>query len=206
MLKGLKRFILTVETAKHRVFVFLPEGVVGEHGTVSFGLDDAYSLGVLSSRCHVVWSLSTGGTLEDRPRYNKTVCFDPFPFPACDKSQQTRISALGEDLDVHRKRQQAAHPGLTLTGMYNVLTKLRSGAVLTVKEKTIHEQGLCAVLKDIHDRLDVAVAEAYGWPADLSDEQILERLVALNAVRAAEEAKGKVRWLRPEYQKPLHSH
>jgi|SRR5881296_3898931 len=41
-----------------------------------------------------------------------------------------------------------------------------------------------------HKKLDAAVAAAYGWPADLSDEQILERLLALNLERAAEEAKA----------------
>jgi len=58
------------------------------------------------------------------------------------------------------------------------------------------------VMKELHDRLDAAVAEAYGWPADLSDDEILSRLVALNKERAAEEARGQVRWLRPEYQIP----
>jgi hypothetical protein len=58
------------------------------------------------------------------------------------------------------------------------------------------------VLKQIHDELDAAVADAYGWPADLTDEEILARLVVLNAERAAEEARGLVRWLRPEFQNP----
>ncbi|MEX0728709.1 MAG: hypothetical protein WD065_20720, partial [Planctomycetaceae bacterium] len=89
-------------------------------------------------------------------------------------------------VDVHRKRQQAAHPSLTMTGMYNVLEKLRAGEPLSAKEQTIHEQGLVSVLKQVHDELDAAVFEAYGWPASLSDEEILERLVALNAERAAE--------------------
>ena len=52
------------------------------------------------------------------------------------------------------------------------------------------------------DDLDAAVFDAYGWPHDLTDEQILERLVALNAERAAEEARGLVRWLRPDFQNP----
>jgi hypothetical protein len=65
-----------------------------------------------------------------------------------------------------------------------------------------HEQGLVSVLKQIHDDLDAAVFDAYGWPRHLSDEAILERLVALNAERAAEEARGLVRWLRPEFQNP----
>ncbi|NJD39608.1 MAG: hypothetical protein FIA89_14995 [Geobacter sp.] len=73
---------------------------------------------------------------------------------------------------------------------------------MTAKEKAIHEQGLISVLKQLHDELDAAVADAYGWPVDLPDEEILVRLVALNAERAAEEAQGLVRWLRPEYQNP----
>lgn len=89
-----------------------------------------------------------------------------------------------------------------MTGMYNVLEKLRSGEALTAKEKDIHEQGLVSVLKQIHEDLDTAVFEAYGWPRDLTDEQILERLVALNAERAEEEKRGLIRWLRPEFQNP----
>ena len=58
------------------------------------------------------------------------------------------------------------------------------------------------ILKELHDKLDAAVAEAYGWPADLSDNDILVRLVALNQQRAREEANGTVRWLRPDYQIP----
>jgi hypothetical protein len=53
---------------------------------------------------------AAGGTLEDRPRYNKTRCFDPFPFPACDEGTKTRVRELGERLDAHRKRRQAEHP------------------------------------------------------------------------------------------------
>jgi REP element-mobilizing transposase RayT len=72
---------------------------------------------------------------------------------------------------------------------------------LTPKERTIHEQGLVAVLRQLHDELDAAVADAYGWPADLPAGEILQRLVELNARRAAEEASGVIRWLRPEYQR-----
>jgi len=46
------------------------------------------------------------------------------------------------------------------------------------------------------------VAAAYGWPADLSAAEIVERVVALNRERAAEEAAGHVRWLRPAFQAP----
>jgi hypothetical protein len=136
------------------------------------------------------------------PVYVKTRCFETFPFPLPTASQASRIRDLGERLDAHRKRQQALHPELTLTDLYNVLEKERAGEPLNVKEKKVHEQGLVGLLRQLHDELDAAVAAAYGWPADLSDAEILERLVRLNAERAAEEAAGLVRWLRPEYQAP----
>jgi hypothetical protein len=74
------------------------------------------------------------------------------------------------------------------------------------------------VLKSLHDELDAAVLAAYGWSdlqSALTDhakpearaaavETLLERLVALNARRAAEEASGTVRWLRPEFQLRAH--
>jgi hypothetical protein len=199
--QGLRRFIATSEVAKHRVFVFydLPQ-CLADGSLAAIALEDAYFLGVLSSRFHERWSLSTGGTLEDRPRYQNGPCFLPFPFPAATDSQKQKIRELGEALDAHRKKQQAAHPGLTITGMYNVLEKLRSGEELSAKERKIHDDGLVSVLKKIHDDLDTSVFDAYGWPATLSDDEILERLVALNHERAAEEKRGLVRWLRPEFQ------
>ena len=253
-LQGLDSYIVTSEVAKHRVFTTLewPEDLI-DGSVIAIATDDPIVLGVMSSVVSATWSLVAAGTLEDRPRFHTTTSFDPFPFPdlhAADKfagpigvavvnpdgttcASETfgdypsdRIRVLGEQLDAHRKRQQAAHPELTLTGMYNVLEKLRSGEVLSARERTIHEQGLVSVLRQIHDELDAAVLGAYGW-ADLLpllrtahgndnpaegqsredarrafDEAVLERLVALNAERAAEEARGLVRWLRPEFQNP----
>lgn len=201
-LTGLPRYIATVMTAKHRVFQFLNSEILPDQMLVCIALDDAYFLGVLSSRVHVVWALAAGGRLGvgNDPRYNKTRCFEPFPFPVATPDLQTRIRDLAEVLDAHRKRQQAAHPALTLTGMYNVLAKLRSGEALTAKDKLIHEQGLVAVLKQLHDELDEAVLAAYGWTDQPDDATLLERLVALNAERAREEAGRTVRWLRPAYQ------
>jgi hypothetical protein len=110
--------------------------------------------------------------------------------------------------------------------MYNVLGKLRSGEPLTARERVIHEHGLVSVLRQLHDEIDAAVLDAYGWSDLLPllrvshgndaatedmgrdeakrsfDEAILERLVALNAERAAEEARGLIRWLRPYFQHP----
>lgn len=201
-LTGLNRFIATVETAKHRFFVFVDGEVLPDQKLRVVALNNAYFLALLQSRPHLVWSLARGATLEDRPVYNGTTCFDPFPFPDLTDDQRARLHALGEELDAHRKRQQAAHPKLTLTQMYNVLEKLRAGEAIEGKDREIYDQGLVGILRDLHDRIDAAVAEAYGWPADLGDEEILFRLVALNKERAAEEARGLIRWLRPEYQNP----
>jgi hypothetical protein len=201
-LKGLSRYIATVETAKHRVFVFLDASILPDNRLVNFAFADAFALGVLSSSIHVAWTLATGGTLEDRPIYTKSRCFDPFPFPACPDAQKQTIRDLAERLDAHRKRQQQLHPSLTLTGMYNVLEKLRVGEEFTEQDHHIYDAGLIGSLRELHDSLDRAVFDAYGWPEALTTEQVLERIVALNAERCAEEASGLIRWLRPEYQAP----
>jgi hypothetical protein len=200
-LAGLKRAIVTPLTAKHRPFIFCDVRTVADSTTVIFAFDDAFHLGVLSSRIHVTFSLAAGGRLGvgNDPRYNKTDCFDPFPFPICGEAEKKPIRKLSEELDAHRKRVQTQH-GLTLTGLYNVLEKIRAGEKLTDKEKLIHDAGLVSVLKQLHDDLDTAVFAAYGWPATLTDAEILERLVALNAERAAEEKRGIIHWLRPDYQ------
>ncbi|MBC6607594.1 class I SAM-dependent DNA methyltransferase [Hymenobacter sp. BT188] len=203
-LNSLPRYIATVETAKHRTFQFLEADILPDNMLIAIALDDAYYLGVLSSRFHNVWALATGGDLGgNTPRYNKTRCFDPFPFPAATAEQQARIRELAEQLDAHRKRQQALHPSLTLTDLYNVVEKLRAGQPLaTAKEHTINQQGLASVVFSLHQQLDAAVAEAYNCPPDLPDADILTRLVRLNHERAREEQAGHVRYLRPAYQAP----
>lgn len=198
---GLNRYIATVETSKHRTFQFLEAEVLPDNKLVVLTIDDAFQLGVLSSRIHVIYSLAAGSWLGvgNDPVYAKSRCFDPFPFPLCGEPEKNHIRKLAEELDAHRKRVQAQH-GLTLTGLYNVLEKIRAGEKLTDKEKVIHAAGLVSVLKQLHDDLDTAVFAAYGWPASLTDAEILERLVALNAERAAEEKRGVIHWLRPDYQ------
>jgi hypothetical protein len=203
-LATLSRYIVTVETAKHRVFQFIGRNTLPDNRLICIAVDDAYGLGVLSSKIHVVWTLHTGGLLEDRPIYTKSVCFDPFPFPDPSDALKSEIRAVAEELDALRKRQQAEHPGLTLTQIYNVLEKLRAKQGLSEAEEAIKAKGLVLIVKELHDKLDSLVARAYGWPENLSDEDILARLVALNAERAAEEKRGLIRWLRPDYQ-PLRA-
>lgn len=202
-LNGLTRYIATIETAKHRIFQFLPMSIVPDNMLVCIASDDAFNLGVLSSRFHLIWTAGTGGTLEDRPRYTKSQCFDPFPFPA-DVSEplKHRLRTEAEALDTLRKRVLAEQDDLTLTKLYNVLEALRSGNALTALERDLHDRGLVTLLRERHDTIDALVAEAYGWPVDLTDEEILLRLVALNVARVAEEARGLIRWLRPSFQAP----
>jgi hypothetical protein len=89
-----------------------------------------------------------------------------------------------------------------MTGLYNVLEKLRVKQPLTPAEQDVHDAGHVSVLLHLHEALDVAVAEAYGWPHDLPAAEIVARVVALNLARRAEEAEGLVHWLRPEFQAP----
>jgi len=203
-LEPLKRYIVTVETAKHRTFQFLDGQILPDNKLVAIALDEASILAVLSSRQHVAWSLSAGSWLGvgNDPVYAKSKCFDPFPFPDPTEDQKARLRSLGDQLDAHRKAQQAAHPKLTLTGMYNVLEKLRANERIEGKDREIYDQGLVGILRDLHDQIDAAVADAYGWPATLTDDEILHRLVDLNRERAAEEARGHIRYLRPDYQNP----
>jgi hypothetical protein len=199
---GLKRFITTPYTARHRPFIFVDGATLPDAMAYAIASDDAFVLGVLSSRIHHVWSVASGGTLEDRPRYNSRATFLPFPFPHYTEQQKEHVRKLGEAIDAHRKGQQALHPNLTVTEMYNVIEKLRTGEPLTDRDRVIHDDGLISILKQIHDDLDAAVLAAYGWPANLTDEEILGHLIQLNAERVEEERTGTIRWLRPEYQKP----
>ncbi|MBF0324879.1 MAG: class I SAM-dependent DNA methyltransferase [Alphaproteobacteria bacterium] len=201
-LSGLPRYIATVETAKHRVFQFLDAAIRPDNKLIAVASADPFHLGVLSSRVHVVWALAAGGRLGvgNDPVYVKSACFDTFPFPEASPAQQASIGALAEELDGLRKRQLALHPDLTLTGLYNVLEKLRKGEPLTEPDRVVNDKGLVSTLKRLHDDLDSAVAAAYGWTTDLADQDILTRLVALNRDRWADEVAGKVRWLRPDFQ------
>jgi hypothetical protein len=203
-LEGMSRFIATVDTARHRIFQFIPATFILDDKSVIVAEDSADILAILTSRVHCIWALRAGGWLGqgNDSVYTKTRTFDPFPFPERNNGLSDRLGRLAEELDATRKLVLAEHGDLNLTGLYNLLEKLRSGVSLTRAEEDAVSRGRVLILQDLHDQIDALTAQAYGWPVDLNDEQILERLVALNAARAAEEAGGHVRWLRPEYQEP----
>jgi hypothetical protein len=203
-LVGLDRFVVSSRTSRHRVFQFLGPNFLPETKVLIVALRESWQLGVLSSQVHVAYATRRGGWhgVGNDPTYNHTECFDPFPFPDCSSEHKRHIGLLADRIDQHRKRQLADYPDLSLTNVYNVLEKLRSGEPLSEKEQVVHEQGLISVLKQLHDDLDSAVFAAYSWPGSLSVQEILARLVALNAERATDEAQGIIRWLRPEFQNP----
>lgn len=206
-IEALDRYVATTRTAKHRIFSFVSSTVISESKVIVICLSDGYSLGVLSSQVHRMFSYATGGWLGvgNDHTYNHTECFDPFPFPDATEAQKQTIGAIAEELDAHRKRVLESHEHLTLTGLYNVLERLKAGVRpddLDAKERRIFDDGLVLIIRELHERLDAAVAQAYGWPVDLPEEEVLSRLVALNKERADEEKRGLVRWLRPDYQIP----
>lgn len=236
LVEGLRRYISTPETSKHRLFQFLDKSIRPDNMLINLGFEEAKALAVYSSRTHYEWASATGARLGvgNDLRYSKLRTFDPFPFPVLTDARSGKLEQLGERLDVFRKERLAEHDFLTMTDMYNVLERLRELEVgagvapLSDKEKDIHEAGLISVLKDIHDEIDREVFAAYGWEdlgerlvgrpgattpsphksedQEAAEEELLTRLVALNQERAAEEKRGLVRWLRPEYQKPRLAH
>ncbi|PRY05597.1 DNA methyltransferase [Paraburkholderia sp. BL25I1N1] len=206
----LPRYIVTGQVAKHRVFQFVDASILPDDKLIVIASADALHLGVLSSAVHVQWALTAGGRLGvgNDPVYSKSICFEAFPFPSIDTGLSPELAEhirhLAVQIDSHRKAQQAADANVTVTASYNVLEKLRLNEALTAKEKVIYERGLVGVLKSLHDELDSAVLQAYGW-SDLhlpaNTDMLLERLVTLNSARVVEEAAGTVRWLRPEFQR-----
>lgn len=206
-IENTKRYIATVETARHRVFQFVGTNIVPDNKIIVLAFDHAAVLGVLCSKIHLQWTYARCGLIgmanfEAGHVYVKTNIFDPFPFPDATPEQRAAIAELAEELDETRKNALTEVPGLTMTEIYNLREKLRSGATMDFIEQDRATKARAGIVNRLHEQIDAAVADAYGWPADLSPSEIVTRLVALNAERAKEEAEGNIRWLRPDYQIP----
>jgi hypothetical protein len=202
---GLKAYLSTPETSKHRVFLRMETEILPDNTVVNFGLEEPFQLGVLSSTIHQNWVLELGGWLGfgNDNRYSKSLVFDPFPFP----DRSVSVGEIAERLDAIRRAALAENPRLTMTGLYNLVEDVRSGAELSAEREAEVVKARARIVAKLHDDLDLAVADAYGWGeewrrAPLPPGEIVARLVKLNAERAAEEAQGTIRWLRPDYQKP----
>lgn len=132
--RGLSRFIATTETAKHPFFQFFGAETLAEGTVAVFAFEDAIS----SASSPVALTSCGRSPPAARSKIGRVTtrrsAFEPFPFPAASEAQQALIRELGEALDAHRKRQQAQHPKLTLTDIYNVLERLRAGEPLNAKE------------------------------------------------------------------------
>jgi hypothetical protein len=176
------RCIVTPEVAKHRLFKWMEVGVIGDHTLHIIARDDDYFFGVVHSKLHQLWSLRSGSTLEDRPRYTSTRTFETFPFPwppGKEPKDDPRVEAIAiaaKELVESRNAWLNPHGASaadlkkrTLTNLYNQRPQW---------------------LEDGHRALDKAVLAAYGWPEDLSDAEILERLLALNRERSRASSVG----------------
>jgi hypothetical protein len=176
---GLDRCIVTSEIAKHRLFVWMQTDIIPDHRLHVIARRDDYFLGVLQSTAHTSWSLRMGSTFEDRPSYNSDTIFLTFPFPwppGTEPSEEAdpRVKAIADAArSLVRLRDAWLNPPdidprdlpkRTLTNLYNQRPEWLSNA---------------------HGALDEAVFAAYGWPSNLSKEEILARLLALNHERAA---------------------
>ena len=176
-LNGLPRHVTTSRHAKHRVFVWANPRIRCNDATIVFATANDYFFGVLQSRPLVLWALRMGTQLESRPRYTPTSTFETFPFPCppgkrpCDDPRVEAIAEAARELVEKRDRwlnpegaTEAQLKDRTLTNLYNQRPTW---------------------LAQAHERLDRAVLDAYGWPHDLSDEDMLSRLLALNLERAS---------------------
>jgi type II restriction/modification system DNA methylase subunit YeeA len=179
-LSSLRRCIVAPKHSKHFVMVWLDAAVLANDATVVFAREDDYFFGILHSRVHELWALRQGTHLGCTPRYTPTTCFETFPFPwppgkePADGPHVQAIAAAAKDLVEKRDRwlnpegaSEAELKKRTLTNLYNQRPTWLDLA---------------------HKKLDQAVLDAYAWPHDLTDDQILERLLALNLERAG--AKG----------------
>jgi type II restriction/modification system DNA methylase subunit YeeA len=218
-LQPLARFLVTGIVAKHRLFAWHQVPVNPDHALAVFAREDDYFFGILHSRFHEVWALKQGTRLETRPRYTPTTCFETFPFPNPTPVHETAIAAAAKELNELREgwlnppewttQKVLEFPG-SVNGPWSryVINPDKNGigtvryprleprdpdCAAKLKKRTLTNlyNERPAWLDLAHKKLDAAVASAYGWPIDLSDEQILERLLALNLERAAEEAKAQ---------------
>ncbi len=175
-LVGLDRFIATPEVAKHRLFAWVEATILCNQQTLVYARDDDYFFGVLHAKPHELWALRMGTSLEDRPRYTPTTTFETYPFPwppGKEPQDDARVQAIA---DAAKELVELRDAWLNPPDIF--------GAELNKRTLTNLYNEAPAWLKATHKWLDNAVFDAYGWPHDLSDEDILARLLALNLERA----------------------
>jgi type II restriction/modification system DNA methylase subunit YeeA len=176
VLQTLPKYIGTSMVSKHHIFVWIPSQVLPANLIIVIARADDYFFGILHSKVHELWALRLGTALEDRPRYTPTTTFETFPFPwppGQEPGDDPRVQAIAAAAcELVQKRDAWLNPlgasakdlkSCTLTNLYNQRPTWLDLA---------------------HRKLDETVLQAYGWPLEVSDEEILARLLALNQERA----------------------
>jgi type II restriction/modification system DNA methylase subunit YeeA len=180
-IKGLKRCIVTPEVAKHRVFDWMGTDTVPDHKLHVIARDNDFTFGILQSRVHESWALAQCSWIGvgNDPSYSSTRTFETFPFPwppgkeLQDDPLVTAIAAAARNL-VEKRDAWLNPPDISATEL-----KKRTLTNLYNDNPTW--------LRDAHRALDEAVLGAYGWPNDLTDEEMLTRLLQLNTERSPKE-------------------
>ena len=199
---GKPRYIATPNVAKHRLFIWLNSRIVPDGRLIIISRDDDATFGILHSRFHEAWALWLGNTLEDRPCYSPTACFQTFPFPeglspdipAVDYADDPRARHIADAAQrLVAQRNQWLHPSDCVTwedepaaGYPKRPVPRNEEAARRIKGRTLTNlyNERPQWLANAHAALDAAVAAAYGWPDDLSEEDALGRLLALNTARS----------------------
>lgn len=204
----LPRFIVTPVVAKHRIFAWRSAPTLAMNLLDVIACADDATFGILHSRFHELWSLRLGTSLEDRPRYTPTTCFETFPFPEHltprDTAQTAPTGPLAANIAAAARRlNELRENWLNPTEWVDwVITPeeekagfpkrpvARPGHEADLKKRTLTNlyNARPAWLALAHQELDHAVAAAYGWidyTAAMPDEEILRRLLALNLQRSA---------------------
>jgi type II restriction/modification system DNA methylase subunit YeeA len=204
-LSNLPRYIVTPETAEYRLFVWLSLPVLPDKNLIVIARDDDAAFGVLHSRFHEAWSLRLGTSLEDRPRYTSTTTFATFPFPsgltpdilASDYAGNPHAAAISA---AAKRLNELRNAWLNPPDWIDIIPEVVPGYPDRILPKTeaaaqLKERTLTKLyneppqwLGDAHRDLDAAVAAAYGWPADISEQDALASLLKLNLQRSSANA------------------
>ena len=204
-LSRIPRYLATPRVAKHRIFVWLDSRILPDCQLVVIARDDDACFGILHSRAHELWSLRlcTWLGVGNDPRYTPSTTFETFPFPkgltpnipASNQAADPRAQRIAEAAKrLHELREAWLNPPDLVVRMPEVvpgypdrLLPKDEAAAKELKKRTLTNlyNQRPAWLANLHRELDEAVAAAYGWPGDLSDEEILARLLELNEERAA---------------------
>ena len=199
-LEGLLRYIATTRHSKYRLFAWCDSRICPDSALVVIARDDDTTFGILHSRFHESWSLRLCTWLGqgNDPRYTPTTTFQTFPFPpgltpnipAIDYGEDHRsiaITAAARRLVELRDRwlnppEWAEWVDEPVPGYPKRLVPRDETAAKELKKRTLTNlyNARPQWLADAHAALDAAVAAAYGWDADISEEDALGKLLALN--------------------------